>query len=95
MQKIRLMTLNRRNQLIRVSHEVREVHEVHEVREHDSQKIRLMNHRSKQTIRMILLIHQMTVSLLTRVTQPHGVFFELQVNRKIRLMLNIQKIHRS
>ncbi len=88
MPKSRQTTLNRRNQLIRVSHDVREVFAVDEL---DRQKIRLKNHRLKQMIRMILLIHRMTLSQLSHVTQPHGVLCALHVNRKIRLMLSLRK----
>ena len=51
MRKNRQKTLNRRNLLSRVNHDVREEFGVH-VR--GRQKIRLMNHRLKQMIRMTL-----------------------------------------
>jgi len=76
------------NQPIRVNHDVREVFSVDEL---DRQKIRQPNHRLKRMIRMILLIHRMTMSLLSRVTQPRGVLCALRVNR---LMLSLRKTHK-
>jgi Na+/pantothenate symporter len=96
MRKNRQMTLNRRNLLSHVNHDVREEFEVG-ARGH--QKIRLMNHRLKQMIRKNLLIHRMivnhlmTLSLLIRGMQ-RGVLGALHVNRKIRLMLNLRKMRK-
>ena len=91
MRKNRQTTLNRKNQLIRVNHDVREVFAVDEL---DRQK----NHRLKQMIRMTLSIHRMTLSLSNRATQLHGVLCGHYVSREIRLMLNrrkSRKIHMS
>ena len=51
MRKNRQMTVNRKNLLSHVNHDVRAAYEVDE---RDRQKIRLMNHRLKQMIRMTL-----------------------------------------
>jgi hypothetical protein len=84
MRKNRQMIVNRKNLLSRVIHDVPVVHAL------GRQKIRLMNHRLKQMIRMNLWIHRMTVSLMNRVMQ-RGVLSALHVNRKIRLTQNLQK----
>jgi len=88
MQKRRQTTLNRKIQSIRVSHDVREVFVVDEL---DRLKIRRMNHRLKQMIRTILLIHWMTLSQLSRVTQLRGVLCALRVSHVNRLMLSPRK----
>ena len=88
MQTSRQTTLNRKNLSIRVSHDVFVVDEVFEL---DRQKIRLMNHRLKLMIGMILSIHRTTMILLSHVTQMRGVLCALRVNRKIRLMLSLRK----
>ena len=98
--KIRLMTMNRRSQLIRVSHDVREEYEVVEVDARGRLKIRLMNLRLKQMIRRNLLSlqttvnHRMTLSLLNRVMQLRGALCVLHANRMIRLTLSRQKMHK-
>lgn len=98
--KIRLMTMNRRSQLIRVNHDVREEYEVVEVVARGRLKIRQMNLRLKQMIRRNLLSHQMTVNhrmtgnLLNRVMQLRGGLCVLHVNRKIHLTLSRRKMHK-
>jgi hypothetical protein len=87
MLKSRQMTMSRKSQLSRVNHDVREVFVVYE-RDH------LKNHRWKQMIRMIQLIHRKTLSLLIRVKPLRGVHGELHVTREIRLMPSRQKTHK-